>query len=82
MVGTGGIASFLGEVSNVSFADETNGSLWLVSYGLRLSGRHFGGDFTFLRPVDEEVAFFLGFPFVALTYWSDPLVKTREGPPP
>lgn len=46
---------------------------FLLSYGIRLSGRHFGLDLTFVRPFAEEIGdeLLLGVPFVVASYRSD-----------
>lgn len=43
---------------------------FLLNYGIRLSGTHFGFDLAFLRPIGtgEDGGFILGVPWLALTY--------------
>ncbi len=41
---------------------------FLLDYGVRLSGNHFGFDFAFIRPFATESPFILGIPYVAFTY--------------
>jgi hypothetical protein len=41
---------------------------FLLSYGLRLSGEHFGFDLAFIRPFGADSPFILGVPWVAFTY--------------
>lgn len=46
---------------------------FLLSYGVRLSGRQFGFDITFVRPFIEDISdeLILGVPFVVASYRSD-----------
>ncbi|HSU40290.1 MAG TPA: hypothetical protein VLJ38_12010 [Polyangiaceae bacterium] len=41
---------------------------FLLDYGLRLSGNHFGFDLAFIRPFATDSPFILGVPYVAFTY--------------
>jgi len=41
---------------------------FLLDYGLRLSGNHFGFDLAFIRPFAQDNPFILGFPYLAFTY--------------
>jgi len=41
---------------------------FLLNYGLRLSGEHFGFDLAFIRPFGADIPLILGVPWVAFTY--------------
>jgi hypothetical protein len=41
---------------------------FLLNYGLRLSGEHFGFDLAFIRPFGPDIPLILGVPWVAFTY--------------
>jgi hypothetical protein len=53
-----------------------SGAAFFVDYGLRLAGKNFGVDLTFIEPVSpapsrDSNPFILGIPFLAFTYRSD-----------
>lgn len=41
---------------------------FLLNYGIRLSGEHFGFDLAFIRPFGADIPLILGVPWVAFTY--------------
>jgi hypothetical protein len=54
----------------------TSGAFFAFDYGVRLSGKNFGVDITFIEPVAATTGtfnnpFILGYPFVAFTYRTD-----------
>jgi hypothetical protein len=54
----------------------SSGAVFAADYGVRLAGKNFGVDFTFIEPVATTMGsvdnpFYLGFPFVTFTYRTD-----------
>jgi hypothetical protein len=62
----------------------TGGALLSIGYGVRLSGKNFGVDLTFIEPIAAtsgsfENPFVLGYPFAAFTYRTDPSPRAATG---
>jgi hypothetical protein len=54
----------------------SNGAVFTMDYGVRLSGKNFGVDLTFIAPFATTAGtvsnpFVLGYPFVVFTYRTD-----------
>ena len=81
------LVSLLAEPSVVGVAPgagNTGGALFSIGYGVRLSGKNFGVDLTFVEPIATtegsfENPFVLGYPFAAFTYRTDPSPRPATG---
>jgi hypothetical protein len=65
--------------------DVNNGAVFAFDYGVRLAGRNFGVDLTFLEPVATTAGnidnpFILGYPFVVATYRTDGDAARQQSP--
>src|SRR5262249_4019193 len=49
-------------------------SLGVFSYGLRLSGKQWGVDITFVRPLQDDTTLVMGVPWLSFTYRTDSAV--------
>ena len=81
------LVSLLAEPNVVGVAPgdgNSGGALFSIGYGVRLSGKNFGVDLTFVEPLaatngNFNNPFVLGYPFVAFTYRTDPSPRAATG---
>jgi hypothetical protein len=77
LLGEPAVATLIGRGTDRIDSD----AIFFVDYGLRLAGKNFGVDLTFIAPVatasgsSDNNPFILGYPFVAFTYRTDGELK-------